>query len=122
MPVTYDLDDGLIALRLSGEYAPTEIKSALLDALDDPRLPGDAQLLFDLRESRSIQDRTADDVRDMARFLAAHGQRFGNRVAMVTNGDLAFGLMRLGAVTAQSGGVEAEVFRDIHSARAWLDR
>jgi hypothetical protein len=39
---------------------------------------------------------------------------------MVTTGDLAFGLMRLGSATAEIGGVAAEVFRDMESARAWL--
>jgi hypothetical protein len=41
---------------------------------------------------------------------------------MVTTGDLGFGLMRLGAVAAETGGLAAEVFRDIAEARAWLTR
>jgi hypothetical protein len=103
-----------------GKYTTSDLKSSILDALDDARVPERPVLLFDLRESRSLQDRTAEEVRDMGRFLASHGRRFGNRLAMVTTGDLAFGLMRLGAVTAEMGGLAAEVFRDMGAAKEWL--
>ena len=122
MPVGYDFEGDVIVLRPAGKYTTHEMKSAILDALDDARLPPHAVMLFDLRESRSLQDRTADEVREMAGFLASHGRRFGQRLAMVTAGDLAFGLMRLGAVAAETGGLAAEVFRDIETAKAWLSR
>jgi hypothetical protein len=122
MPVGYDFDGDVIVLRAAAKYSTHELKAAVLDALDDARLPPRAVLLFDLRESRSLQDRSADEVREMAGFLAAHGRRFGHRLAMVTTGDLAFGLMRLGAATAESGGLVAEVFRDLATAKAWLSR
>lgn len=122
MPVAYEFDDRVIVLRMVGKYAASDIRKTILDALADVRLPKGAVLLFDLRESTSLRDRTADEVREMARFLAAHGPRFGNRLAMVTGDDLAFGLMRLGSATANSGGVDAEVFRDMGAARRWLEQ
>lgn len=122
LPVGVDFDGDVIVLRLAGKYSTSDMKAAILKALDEAPASSGAALLFDMRESLSLQDRTADDVRDMARFLAAHGRRFGNRLAMVTTGDLAFGLMRLGAVIAEGGGVVAEVFRDMPSARSWLAR
>jgi hypothetical protein len=122
MPVGYDFDGEVIVVRPAGKYTTHELKAAILDALDDERLPPRAVLLLDLRESRSLQDRTADEVREMAHFLATHGGRFGQRLAMVTTGDLAFGLMRLGAAAAESRGLAAEVFRDVEAARVWLSR
>jgi hypothetical protein len=122
LPVAFEFDGDVIVLQLAGKYSTSDMKAAILSALDEAPASSGAALLFDMRESRSLEDRSADDVRDMARFLAAHGRRFGNRLAMVTNGDLAFGLMRLGAVIAESGGVVAEVFRDMPSARSWLAR
>lgn len=122
MPVAYAFDGDVIVLRMSGSYATTDLKSAVLAALDDDGLPKRPALLMDLQESRSLQDRTADDVRDMARFLIAHAKRFGSRIAIVAPGDLGFGLMRLAAVATESGGVKTEVFRDAASAREWLER
>ena len=120
--VSYDFEGDVIVVRPSGKYTAHDMKSAVLDALDDPRLPPRAVLLFDLRESRSLPDRSADEIREMARFLASHGRRFSNRLAMVTSGDLAYGLMRLGAATAEAGGLAAEVFRDVATAKAWLSQ
>jgi hypothetical protein len=122
MPVAYEFDNRVIVLRMAGKYAANDLRKAILDALDDSRAPKGPVLLFDLRESTSLGDRTADEVREMARFLAAHGKRFSNRLAMVTGDDLAFGLMRLGSATAVSGGVDAEVFRDMDAARRWLQQ
>ena len=122
MAVGYEFDGDVIVLSMTGTYTASELKTTILDALDDERLPAQAVMLFDLTESGSLQERTADEVRDMARFLVSHGKRFGNRLAIIAPSDLGFGLMRLGAVTAQSGGVETEVFRDTDAARQWLGR
>jgi hypothetical protein len=122
MPVAYEFDGDVILLRMSGIYTPGDMQAAVLEALDDEHLPPHAVMLLDLRESSSLQGRTADDVRDMARFLAAHAKRFGNRFAAVAESDLGFGLMRVAAVTAETAGMVAEVFRDIAAAREWLTR
>lgn len=122
MPVAYEFDGRIILMRMAGKYAASDIRKAILEALGDARAPSGAVLLFDLRESTSLGERTADEVREMARFLAAHGKRFSNRLAMVTADNLAFGLMRLGSVTANSGGVDAEVFREMDAARRWLEQ
>ena len=122
MPVAYEFDDRVIVMRMVGKYTATDLRKAILEALDDASVPDGAVLLFDMRTSTSVGDRTADEVREMARFLAAHGRRFGNRLAMVTGDDLSFGLMRLGSATANSNGVNAEVFRDMDAARRWLDQ
>jgi hypothetical protein len=77
-------------------------------------------LLFDLTHSGALGDRPTDEVRAMAYFIASKSDGFGARVAMVTGSDVAYGLMRLGAVVAESQGVTARVFRDSGDALAWL--
>jgi hypothetical protein len=120
MPVTYEFDGRTVALRLTGVYETADVRAALRNALDDPRAPHTAGLLFDMRGSRSIAQRTAAEVRTMAQFIAAHGDRFGRRLALLADTDAAFGLMRLGAVTVEQQGVETSVFRDIADAEEWL--
>jgi hypothetical protein len=122
MPVTYAFDDSIVVIRMEGQYTVPDLEQAILAGLGDPHRPADAVLMFDLSESRALRDRPTEDVRGMARFLARHRARYGSRLAMVAPSDLAFGLMRLGAVTAEGGGVDAEVFRDYVTARAWLLR
>ena len=122
MPVTYEFDDCTIALRMIGSYETAEIRSALLEALAHPACPSIVGLLFDVRESRSITGRTADEVRAMAEFLASIADRFGRRMAMLADTDAAFGLMRLGAVGVERHGVDSQVFRNAADADAWLKR
>ena len=122
MAVSYSFDGNIILIRMEGIYSTSELKATILKALDAPECPANPVMMFDLRESRSIKDRSAEDVRDMAMFLASQGPRFGNRLGMVAPTDLTYGMMRIGAVTAERGGVEAFVFREFNEAREWLLR
>ena len=120
MPVTYEFDGRTLALRLTGFYETADVRAALLAALDDPACPALDGLLFDVSGSRSITQRTAAEVRTMAQFIAAHGGRFGRRLALVAATDAAFGLMRLGAVGVEQHGVATSVFRNTADAHHWL--
>lgn len=119
MPVTYELDGSTIALRMIGDYEPSDVRAALLAALDAAGgvVTG---LLFDIRASRAIPRRTASDVRAMGQFLGDHAQRFGRRLALLVDSDAAFGLMRLGSVGLEQQGVDSCVFRDAAEAERWL--
>jgi len=105
---------------MEGSYSTGELKKTILEALADSQAPANAVLMFDLRESLAVQKRSGEDVRDVARFLASNGERFGKRLGMVTSTDLAYGLMRMGAVTAEMGGVTSRVFRDFEQTKMWL--
>ena len=120
MPVLFELDDQVIALRMVGAYQPADIRAALRDAFADPGAASPIGLLFDVRPSESLRGRPTEEVRRMGRFLAAQGARFGGRLALVASENFAYGLMRLGAAAAESGGVAASVFRDEPAALAWL--
>lgn len=120
MPVSYSFDDPIVAIHMKGEYSVLDLENAVLAALADPARPARPVLMYDLRESRALRERPTEDVRGMARFLARNRHAFNSRLVMVAPSDLAFGLMRLGAVTAEAGGVVAEVFREFEPARAWL--
>jgi hypothetical protein len=120
MPVTHTFDDRIVVMQMIGEYETDELKARIASALDDPRCPAAPVLMFDLRASESLQHRSPSDVRDMAQFLAARAGRINHRLAMVVATDLQFGLMRMGSVIAEQGGLPGEVFRDYDAARRWL--
>jgi hypothetical protein len=120
MPVSYSFDGRIVVMRMEGDYTTDDLKARVLEALDDGKCPKDAVLMFDMRQSEAIRGRKPAEVQDMANFLAAQGPRFSKRFAMVTGTDVAYGLMRLGSVYAEHGGVTAEVFRDFDEAKQWL--
>lgn len=120
MPVTFDVEDGVLALRMVGLYEPSDIRATLLAALDDPRGASARGLLFDVRASESLSGRSISEVRAMGRFLSKHVRRIGGHVALLADADFAYGLMRLGSVVLEEEGSTVSVFRDETSARAWL--
>ena len=73
-----------------------------------------------MRASESLAGRPSGAVTAMGRFVGSHAHRFGNRLALVASADFAYGLMRMGAVAAESQGVATQVFRDEATAREWL--
>jgi hypothetical protein len=120
MPVSYEFDGRIVALRLTGRYETADVRTAIRAAAEDPRCPRAVGLLFDIRGSRSIAERTAAEVRTMAQFIATMAAHFNRRLALLADTDAAFGLMRLGAVAVEQQGVEASVFRDAAAAEEWL--
>ena len=105
---------------MAGAYSPADIRQKLEEALADPCCGQLHGMLFDLTESTSLHERTPADIQEMARFLAGHSDRFGERLAMVAPTDLAYGLMRMGGVTAEALGAEPKVFRTADEALQWL--
>ncbi|MFL5576907.1 MAG: hypothetical protein ACJ79S_13155 [Gemmatimonadaceae bacterium] len=120
MPISYTFDERIIIVRMVGQYSVQDVEDALLLALTDPARPQGAVLLLDVRASESLRTRPPEDIWALGRLLARWRMWFGSRVAGVAPTDLLFGLMRMGQVPAEAGGVIACVFRAIEPARAWL--
>ena len=120
MPVTHELQDGTIALRMVGEYEPADVRAALSGALESSGAEDLRGILFDVSRSTVLRRRDTRAIRAMAGFLAHVALQRQLRVALVGTGDLAYGLMRLGAADLDSAGVTASVFRDEADARRWL--
>jgi hypothetical protein len=120
MPVTFELNDGIIVLRMIDVYSPDDIKKALLQGLAEPGASNIVGLLFDVTQSKSLRTRTPDDVIVMGYFLAEHADAYAKRVALVGFDAFPFGMMRMGQVTLEREGVTAEVFREESNARKWL--
>ena len=120
MPVNFEFDEGIIALRMTDFYVPEDIRNALLQGLADPGTLRPIGLLFDVSRSQSLGKRSAADVVAMGYFLARHADSFSRRVALVGFDDFPFAMMRMGHITLESEGIRSEVFREEANAREWL--
>jgi hypothetical protein len=119
VPCLHRRDLGIAIVEGIGRYEPAELRAAFEAslALTEDTARG---LVLDVSASEALPDRSAQEVRAMAYFVAALGDRFERRFAIIAPKDLAFGLMRLGSVVTESEGVMTRVFRDRESAMAWL--
>ncbi len=114
--MTHCIDDDVLLLTADGYYTTDELRRAIDDGLTASTEPIRA-LVIDLTRSTSLAQRSADDVDLMAAFLASIASRYGKRLIMVASGELAYGLMRMGTVLADSRGVDAEVVTTVELAR-----
>ena len=122
MPVSHSFRDRIVVMRMEGNYTTADLRQEIEGALDDPERPRLIGMLFDVSRSTALADRTAAEVNAMGHFLAERSAAFGRRLALVASSDVAYGLMRMGAVATESDGVETRVFRDSESAEQWLTR
>ena len=108
--VSYTISGTLLHLVMDGEYLPEEIRDQFSAAIADPRLPQQARFPMDVRTSVSLSDRTPNDLRWMATFLATHRECYGGRLAMVASAPLHFGLLRIAEAFSSMAGTEARAF------------
>jgi len=120
MPVNYQFDSHIVVIDMVGEYSMDDIRTTILNSLADTMCPVNPFILMNLSESRSIYNRSPEDVITMARSLASLSNRFNNRIALVAPKDLMYGLMRMGSVFTEETGFEPKVFRAFAEARKWL--
>lgn len=120
LAVTYTISGHLLHLVMDGEYLPTDIREQVSAAMADPRLPEQSLFLMDMRTSVSLSERTPDDLRSMATFLATYRDRYGGRLAMVASAPLQFGLLRMGEAFSAMAGIEARAFYELDDAVNWL--
>lgn len=120
MPVHYSFHGDLLKIELVGQYQPDDVITAFMNAMNDPKCPNPAALLLDVRQSETLASAAVADIRRVAEYVGPFAARVGGRVAVVASSDVHFGLSRLGSVYSEGVGVEAQVFRDVESAVAWL--
>jgi hypothetical protein len=120
MPVAYRFDSNIIVIEMVGEYSLDDIRMTILNSLADSKCPTTPFILVNLSGSRSIYNRSSDDVKTIALSLASLAKRFNNRIALVAPDDFPYGLMRMGSVFSAMAGFEPEVFRTYADARKWI--
>src|SRR5437868_1740111 len=119
MPITYTIDsgNGRMLTRADGVVTFHDV-NAHLDVEQANRDLSRPEII-DARSA--VTDLTADQVRrlvqratDMLRTTDL------GPTAFVTTNDLIFGMARMYVLLSERAGVNAEVFRDMQSARTWL--
>ncbi|MCI0451139.1 MAG: hypothetical protein L0Z51_01970 [Candidatus Latescibacteria bacterium] len=120
MPVQYSFHGNILKLELIGQYQPDDVITTFVAAMNDPKCPQPAPILLDVRQSETLATAAVADIRRVAEYVGPYAARVGGRVAVVAASDVHFGLSRLGSVYTEGVGVEAQVFRDVEGAIAWL--
>lgn len=121
MPVSYSFEGRIFRLTNEGASTADEVIETFEAGLDDPAFPEHAILLWDIRESDSLKDKSSGELLRITQILGPKAYRHSNTSALVVSNDLYHGLMRM----ATSYGAEFEsnsrLFRDEADALEWID-
>ena len=120
MAVHYTLSGRLLTMHLEGDYPPEDIITVFDEALADPALPAEARLLIDLRPSLHVAKSTTEELRLVAEAFPPRAQRVGGLCAIMVEGLLQYGLMRMASVFCQGPGIAVEIFTSRDEALQWL--
>lgn len=97
-----------------------DIEETFEAAFKDPNCPTRALVLMDVTKSDSLNKRSTEDLRYMAKFLASQSSRFGARLGIVAGSSLHYGMMRMGEVYSETSGMTTRVFLEDADALSWL--
>jgi hypothetical protein len=120
MAISYEIDGDFAIVTCEGEFTMDSIGEIVDWVNSEQALPERFKLL--------ILDRSTDfdpSTIELERIAALYGSikdRIYSRWALVVAKEYHFGLGRMYSVFAERFGLDARVFADEESARAWLDQ
>ena len=120
MAISYEIDGGYAIVTCEGEFTMDNIREIVDWVKAEQALPEQFNLL--------IVDRSTDfdpstvELEQVAALYGSIKDRIYSRWALVVAKEYHFGLGRMYSVFAERFGLDARVFADEESARAWLDQ
>lgn len=120
MRLYYRTSDAYPRIISEGVVTLDEIKEAFTEALADPSFRTGQGTIVDVTGSES--DRTHEEVRQLAVFLAERRAELGHRVAIVVSKSLHYGLGRMLSAYAEIQHLNVEVFQQLDDAIQWMDQ
>lgn len=120
MPVSSELQNGILLVTVVGDYANDELVGAITRGYKDPSFTATTPVLIDGRRSSAAPN--SQDVQHISRRIV--GQRPAGHTgkwAIITSTEpLRFGVGRMASLTMESMGVPVEVFTDPDAALKYV--
>jgi hypothetical protein len=121
MPLSYEIEDGIVFIRASGELLPGEQARFIESWMSDPDLPSP---ILVCREHTGPGSESAFPSPESARAQAALVRTLDGgpdaRLALVASEDLAYGMANIFRAWIESAKFETEIFATREEAVAWL--
>ncbi len=120
MDIQIDSEVAIALVDVGAASSAAEIIKAVEALLAHPDFVDGMDSIFDYSRC-DFSKVSAEDLKSIARFLVPHLPRFANRVNLVVERDLEYGLARMYGVFAEEiAPSERRIFRDVDTAREWF--
>jgi hypothetical protein len=120
MSVIVHREGRLVVVQCIGQYSPDDIFQRLDEAERAPNYPEEPEMLLDVRNAQSVLRRPSRELRGVTHRFARRAARYGHRCAILVEGRLRYGLMRMAATWIGFENVDARVFTSEPEAKQWL--
>jgi hypothetical protein len=120
VPLVCRIEQDVLVIESNGAHTRQEMEAAVLGGIARPDASELKGVLVDLRNSRSILERSSKELHEAAAYYASHKDQIGGRVAIVAASDASYGLGRMASVTAEDLGLRVFVCRDLTQAWEFL--
>lgn len=120
MPYDHRVDVGRRVIYVRG-HGSVEIEATLDSIRRLPTEPGfepDFLVLVDLRKSGWIPE--VEEIRRIADEFAGLSKRFQNRIALLAEREVDFGIARMASSFVEARGIQMAAFKDRSDAERWL--
>ncbi len=121
MAVHYTIEGRILRLVTVGRSTVDEIINAVNDVLEDPQFNEATIVIWDTRQSASLGDRSAEELRQIGDSTYSLVDRFPNYSAVIANNELYYGLMRMVVTFTEKDNPKTRFFRSEEEAMAWVD-
>ncbi len=120
MEIHIDTQPAIAMINMAGMSGYSDLKRAVIALLEHPEHVDCMETIYDLRNAK-LESITASDMSEFARWLVPYMARLSKRLAIVVNGDLEFGIVRMW-ISYSEGIISQDrmIFRDMESAKKWL--
>lgn len=118
MGVSYKIEKDIAVVTNSGSFSNRDVEKTLLALTKDQDYKSGIRILFIDRGSEYNPPKHGTD--EAARILSLLVPKISDRMAIVVEKDVHFGLARMIQVHCETHGVTFEVFREEQAARTWL--
>jgi hypothetical protein len=118
MPISYQIAEGLLIIRVSGHYDILDIARSFDAAVTSPSFEPGLSLLLDWRDSLEMP--LTSELPSRWANIASVKSLFSPQVAFVATNPADLERGRMFAAYARSQGFSLEVFTDVDEARRWL--
>jgi hypothetical protein len=120
MPVHYRFEGRLLKFEAVGKTDNDDLLATIAEATSASEYHDDTIVLWDLRQSETLSDMSATQIRIVGEDIARMVQNYPNHAAAIVPNDLYFGLMRMLASYSEKDKEVAQFFRSEEEAMAWV--
>ena len=117
--ISHAIDGDVLVIKAEGTYTTDDVRETFAAALSDLKLPPNARLLIDGRETRA--NPSASEIETRLGLLKGLMSMTAPFCAVVVSDQLHFGIARMYQAGAElRGGPRIEIFKSIGEAKQWL--